>query len=524
MARYAYDRLTALDNSFLVLERPDAYMHVASTQTFHAGPLKRPDGGIDADAIKNLIAASLHHIPRYRQKLAWTPLYGNPVWIDDDRFNIDFHVRHTSLPRPGDERQLKRLSARVMQQHLDRRRPLWEMWIVEGLDDDRLALISKVHHCMIDGISGVDIMRVLMSPTVARRMEEVPPFVPRPAPSGLELAGREALRWAGLPLRAARGLGHLLGEARDLRRQIVTSSRSVATALGSSLSLPSSTPINGQIGPHRRFDWMTMDLAEIKRLRKSLGGSLNDVVLTIVTGAVRRLLERRQVRPSDIDFRIMAPVSVRSAAEEHALGNRVSAWIVDLPIHEADPVEQLRTIAGRTAELKQSKDAVAAEMLTQAAEWTPSTLLSLAGRNVNRLLPFNMVVTNVPGPQFPMYMLGAEMLECYPHVPLTDQLGLGIALMSYNGKLCWGFNGDYDLVPDLHNFVTDVEHAFDEIRALGSAAGPRLESSPGAEAPADAPERSSAATARPVKKRGNGKSARPSGKRSSGSTPRDRQT
>ena len=323
MARYAYDRLTALDNSFLVLERPNAYMHVASTMTFDAGPLKRADGGVDAEAIKALIASTLPDIPRYRQRLVWTPIYNNPVWVDDDRFSIDFHVRHTSLPRPGDARQLKRLSARVMEQHLDRRRPLWEMWVVEGLEGDRMALISKVHHCMIDGISGVDIMKALMSLSPETRVVRAPPYIPRPAPSGVELTAREALRWAGLPLRAVRGVGQLLGEARDLRRQIVTSSRAIATTLGGTLRLPSATPINGEIGPHRRFDWMTMELADIKEVRKQLGGSLNDVVLTIVTGAVRRLLIRRQVRPVGLDFRIMAPVSVRTEAEHGSFGLRI---------------------------------------------------------------------------------------------------------------------------------------------------------------------------------------------------------
>ncbi len=469
MARYAFDRLTALDNSFLALENHNAYMHVASTMTFDAGPLRHADGGIDAEALKQLIAGCLPMIPRYRQRLAWTPLYRNPVWIDDDRFSIDFHVRHTSLPRPGDARQLKRLSARIMEHHLDRRRPLWEMWLVEGLEDDRLAMISKVHHCMIDGVSGVDIMRVLMSPREDQRIVEAPLFVPRPAPSGVELMVREGFRWASAPARALRGVGHAIGEARDVRRQLLTAARGLATTLGGSLRPPSSTPINGEIGPHRRFDWITMNLSDIKAIRKLLGGSLNDVVLTIVTGAIRRLLIRRQVRPENIHFRIMAPVSVRAAAEHGALGNRVSAWIIELPIAEVDPRRQLAAITRRTHELKDAKDAVGAEMLTSAAEWTPTTLLSLAGRNVSRLLPFNMVVTNVPGPQFPMYMLGARMQECFPHVPLFESLGLGIALMSYDGKLCWGFNADYDLVPDLHPFVDDVEAAFDELVKIARA-------------------------------------------------------
>jgi len=476
MARYAYDRLTALDHSFLMLEQPNAYMHVASTITFDAAPLRTPDGGVDAGRIRRMMASKLHLIPRYRQKLAWIPFYNHPVWVDDDRFSIDFHVRHTALPRPGTDLQLKRLSSRIMEQHLDRRRPLWEMWVVEGLEGDRMALINKVHHCMIDGISGVDLLRVLMSSTPDTEIHDAPSYIPRPAPAGLELMTRETLRWAGLPLRAVRGVRHLLTEVQDLRHQLLTAGRVLAATIESPFHPPSSTPLNREIGPHRRFDWLTMDLSELKAIRRALGGSLNDVVLTIVTGAVRRFLTLRQVRPGEITFRVMAPVSVRSMEERGALGNRVSAWLVDLPLGEADPVDQLAAITARTKELKEQKGAVQAEILTQAAEWTPSTLLSLAGRNTSRLLPFNMVVTNVPGPQFPMYLLDAEMLESFPHVPLAGSLGLGIALMSYNGKLCWGINADYDVVPDLSAFLRAIEAAFQDLRARATQAPVRVSS------------------------------------------------
>ena len=475
MARYSYDRLTALDNSFLVLETPNAYMHVGSTIICDAGPFKTEDGGIDAEAIKRKIEALLHLIPRYRQKLAQAPVLSHPAWVDDDRFNLDYHIRHTSLPRPGTMEQLMRLTARVMQQHLDRSRPLWEMWIAEGLAEDRFAVISKVHHCMIDGVSGVDLMKVLMSPHPAHQTYDSPSFIPRTAPSRLELAANEVRRWASLPLRAASGIGALVSEARDLRQTAVTTARAVADTLGTSLRPASATPINGDIGPHRRVDWLPMELAEIKKIRGALGGSLNDVVLTVVTGAVRRFLERRQVDPERIHFRVMAPVSVRSESEHGKLGNRVSAWMVDLPIAEADPIHQLQAISRRTAELKESKNALGAEMLTQVAEWTPSTLLALGARNATRLLPFNMVVTNVPGPQFPMHLFGARMLECYPHVPLTENLGLGIALMSYDGKLFWGLNADYDLVPDLPAFTAALGASFAELLSLASRASAATE-------------------------------------------------
>ena len=464
MAHYAYERLTALDNSFLILEGPHAYMHVASTMVFEAGPLRRADGGIDADALKARIGASLHRIPRYRQKLAWIPFENHPVWVDDDCFNLDYHVRHTALPRPGSEEQLKRLSSRIMQQHLDRARPLWEIWVVEGLDKERFALVTKVHHCMVDGISGVDLMKVLMSPTPEAPVpEEAPRFVPRPTPSAVELIRHELERFVRLPFAALRDVRGFVREAEDARQEVLVRLRAAAETLGASLRSASPTPLNRPIGPHRRFGWMTMDIAEVKAVRRALGGSLNDVVLTIVTGAVRRYLERRGVKMRGLEFRVMAPVSVRATDEDGMLGNRVSAWVLPLPLDEEDPRDRLRRISERTSELKDSRSAVGAEILTQVAEWTPSNLLALGARNVTRLLPFNLVVTNVPGPQFPMYMAGAKMLEVFPHVPLAGNLGLGIALLSYDGRIHWGFNADYDVVPDLEDFVADTRDALAEL-------------------------------------------------------------
>jgi WS/DGAT/MGAT family acyltransferase len=292
--------------------------------------------------------------------------------------------------------------------------------------------------------------------------------VPRPAPSSFELLRDEMLRYAQLPLRAVGDLGRLLTQASDARREVLVRARALAQTLGATLRPASSTPLNSTVGPHRRFDWMTMELDTIKQVRRELGGSLNDVVLTIVTGAVRRFMQYRRVDPAGLDFRIMAPVSVRDPNEQGRLGNRVSAWIVPLPLDLSQPASQLRAISARTEELKNSKSAVAAEALTQAAEWTPATLLSLGARNATRLLPFNMVVTNVPGPQLPLYMLGARMREIFPLVPLMDHLGLGIALFSYDGQLCWGFNADYELVPDLDHFVRCVAESFEDVqRAAG---------------------------------------------------------
>jgi WS/DGAT/MGAT family acyltransferase len=475
LPRYNYDRLTALDHSFLFMERPNAPMHVGSVAIHERGALESHEGGVDIDLLRRGIAGVLHRIPRYRQRLDWVPVEGTPVWVDDEGFNLDYHVRHTSLPKPGDADQLRLLTARVMAQRLDRSRPLWEMWVVEGLEDDRFAVLSKVHHCMIDGVSGVDLMNVLMSPSPDSEIFEPSPFVPRPAPSRGELLRDEVLRRALLPLRAVRDVREFLREAQNTRRELGVRTRALRETIGGMMRQPTPTPLNDRVSPHRRFDWFTLEVEAVKAVRRALGGSLNDVVLATVAGGVRRFLERRRVPVDGLDFRVMAPVSVRSENERGRLGNRVSAWIVPLPLAEPDPALRLRTIAARTAELKHDRQAVAAEVLTQAADWTPATLLALGARNATRQLPFNLVVTNVPGPQIPLYLFGSRMLESYPVVPLLDGLGLGIALFSYDGKLCWGFNADWDLLPDLDDFVNDVAESFAELRevALGASAKPK---------------------------------------------------
>jgi len=472
MPRYSYDRLTALDHSFLFLERPHAPLHVGTVALHEVGALQSREGGVDIDLVRRGIAGVLHRIPRYRQRLAWIPVEGTPVWVDDEGFNLDYHVRHTSLPRPGDAAQLRQLAARVMAQRLDRSRPLWEMWVVEGLEDNHFALISKVHHCMIDGVSGVDLMNVLMSQSPDAEIFEPAPFVPRPAPTSFELLRDELIRRAKLPFEALRDTRKLLREAEDARRELSVRVRALRELLGGALQRIAPTPLNERVSPHRRLDWLVLELDELKAVRRALGGSLNDVVLTIVTGAVRRFLDQRHFPIEGIDFRVMAPVSVRASNERGRLGNRVSAWIVPLPLAEPDPALRLKTLAAFTEELKRTRQAVAAEVLTQAADWTPATLLSLAARNATRQLPFHLVVTNVPGPQLPLYLLGSRMLETYPVVPLLDGLGLGIALFSYDGKLCWGFDADWDLVPDLEQFVGFVRESFDELRDIARRARP----------------------------------------------------
>ncbi|MDX2170882.1 MAG: wax ester/triacylglycerol synthase family O-acyltransferase, partial [Deltaproteobacteria bacterium] len=466
MTRYAYDHLTFLDNSFLIMEGPNSPMHIAGTATFEAGNLlKKDDGGLDIDRIRDYVASRLHLIPRYRQRLATLPLQGRPIWVDDAHFNIHYHVRHTALPRPGDERQLKRLAARIMAQHLDRSKPLWEIWFVEGLGGgDRFAMISKIHHCMVDGVSSVDLLNVLLQLAPSDEVQEAPDWIPRPAPTAIDLAGEAVERVTTWPRAIGGTVQQALRDAQDPRSDLRARLRAFRDMFGTSMRTVSTTPLNRPIGPHRRFDWHKIPLSEVKAVKNALGGTLNDVVLATVSGAIRRFLERHRVNVDTLDFRVMAPVSVRHTDERGTLGNRVSAWMVPLPLADRDPRDALARLRETTGQLKESKGAMGAEVLSEVGEWTPSTLLSLASRMLTRALPFNLVVTNVPGPQLPLYLMSARMLDNYGLIPLTDYLCLGIVLFSYDGQLCWGFTCEWDLLPDLHDFVLDIRAAFDELK------------------------------------------------------------
>jgi len=468
MPDYAFDRLSVVDNSFLAIEDPNSHQHVGAVTLFEAGPLRAPDGGIDIDRVREYVAARLHLIPRYRQRLVRVPLGTRLVWVDDDHFNIHYHVRHTSLPRPGDERQLKRLAARIVSQGLDRAKPLWEIWIVEGLADGRFALVAKTHHCMIDGISGVDLMAVLMSPSPDEAIPAAPTWLPRPAPSRFALLRDEWLRRFGEPLAALRETPCALTSPLTMASHTLENVRALMETLGSTLWPASPTPFNRPIGPHRRFDWTSMELAAVKAVKDRLGGTVNDVVLATVAGALRRFFERRRINPDMLEIRANVPVSLRTAEERGTLGNRIALWMTDLPVGERDPLRRLQAVRATTTRLKESKQAMGAEVLAAVSEWTSSTLLALAVQLATRSRPFNLVVTNVPGPQIPLYLLGAPLQECYPMVNLLLNQGLGVALFSYAGRLCWGCISDWDLVPDLHDFIGDIEASFAELEGIAA--------------------------------------------------------
>ncbi len=469
MTDFHYEPLSYLDASFLALETRSSHMHVAGVALFDAAPLKGEDGGIDIARIRAHVESKLRYIPRYRQRLEWVPYDRRPVWVDDEHFTLEYHLRHSSLPRPGSEEQLKQLAGRIVSTPLDRNKPLWELWVVEGIDDDRFAIIAKIHHCMIDGVSGVDLTTILLNVVPTSDIEEPDKWEPRPAPTPTQLAVAETAR-------ATRKLIDRLSNFSETVRDGVTLSDRTRDKRAAALSSLRSgwltpadrTPLNPDIGPNRRFDWTDTPLDDIKEVKNRLGGSVNDVVLSVVAGAVRSfLIDERGYDVTDAEFRVMNPVSTRSADQRGLLGNQVAMWLLDLPIQEPDPLVRYDMVKAATLNLKKTNQALGAATLVELSSGTPITLLSLANRVVGpRIRPFNMTVTNIPGPQFPMYLLESEMIANYPMVPLWRQHGLGIALFSYNGRLLWGIQADYDALPDSDRFLASIQGALQELRVL----------------------------------------------------------
>jgi len=469
--RYS-ERLSALDATFLQLESPNAHMHVGAVALFEATPLRAADGTIDTDRIHRMVQVGLHRVPRYQQRLDTVPLFGSPVWIDDDRFNLHYHVRHVGLPPPGNERQLKRLAGRIMSQQLDRGKPLWELWVVEGIEGNQVALITKAHHCMIDGVGSVELTGALMTAQaeMEAQIDDPPRWIPRPAPTPADLFAAELWRRALEPV-------ELLGAGRRALRQPLETLKgagqtaaAIWEAVATGLQPSSPTPLNSDIGPHRRFDWLEMDLAAIKEIRAALGGTLNDVVLSIVSGALSRFLKARGMRSDRLDFRAMIPVNVRTASQRDDMGNQVAMIVTRLPLEERDPARRLRRTTELMHQVKDSRQRQGVQTIEELSDRTFTTLFSMFARLAAASRPYNVVVTNVPGPQFATYFLGARMRAAYPLVPLFENQALGVALFSYDGKLFWGLNADWDAIPDLHDIVGGLQKEYDLLRSAAAAA------------------------------------------------------
>jgi diacylglycerol O-acyltransferase / wax synthase len=461
MADGHFERLSAMDLSFLAMEDGRAHMHIGSVSLYDALPLRTEGGGIDFDRVVSFTEAQLHKFPRLRQRLEWVPGFAQPGWVDDEHFNLAFHVRRTALPQPGDVRQLKRLAGRVLSQELDRAKPLWEYWFVEGVAGDRFAVIAKLHHCLADGLSGVAVGNLLVG---SDPDYEPPPrrdWVPRPPPSGPRLVAGELRHRIAAPL----GLLRTRRPEGGPQEPLAATRRGLLGLLGNAVRSGSPTPLNVQVGTHRRFDWTTIPFDDVHRIAGRAGGTVNDVALAIATGALRDFLRQRSAVAEDLDFRAVVPVNVRSGTERSSMGNRVSELIVHLPLAEAEPWKRLLAVIDATQELKASGQAGAGDLMGQAVDLLPAQLVGPLFRMASRSSVANMILTNVPGPRVPVYLLGARQLQTYPVVPLLANQAVGIALMSYDDHLCWGFNADWDAVPDLHDLVQHVEASFAELCA-----------------------------------------------------------
>jgi diacylglycerol O-acyltransferase len=480
------DRLTGLDTAFLHLEdHSTAHMHVASVMIF-AGHAPTPQELVEH------VQSRLHLVPRYRQRLAYVPLeQGRPVWTDDPHFNPHYHIRHTALPRPGDDAALRTLAGRLFSQRLDRSKPLWEIWLVERMAGQRFALIAKTHHALVDGISGVDITTVLFDTAPVPTGESRPPepWNPRPLPGSAKLLGEALLERTTTPGEMARGVRRIARAPLRALGQLRESLASVGATTIAGINAPAPpSPLNVDIGPHRRYTWVDGDLALFKAIKDSLGGTLNDVVLAAVSLALGAWLRAHDHETGGLVLKAMVPVSVHrergrgarpsgSASSAPALGNHVAAMWAPLPVGIEDPEECYERIRVAMEDLKRSGQAVGAEVLTNLAGFAPPTILSQAARLQARQRYFNLVVTNVPGPQFPLYLLGRRLLSLYPVVPLARRQALGIAVMSYDGHLGFGLLADYDALPDLDAIALELERA---IGRLARAAGVRVPAKRGA--------------------------------------------
>ena len=481
----AYERLTAQDSMFLHIEAPHQPQHVGSVGYLEGGPFLDADGRFRLDDVRALIAERLHLVPRYRQRIMTVPLdQGRPVWVDDERFDIAYHVRLTALPAPGTEEQLLSLFARIQSHVLDRRRPLWELWFVEGLDrgpdesgDPRIALIQKTHHCIVDGISAVDIATVLYDLAPEPTRLDPPVWRPEPPPSGPQLLLESVIERAVEPAEMVRSVRSALRVPRQAAQRL----RDVAQAVAATTSTAPKMPWNVPVSPHRRWLPVRVPLAHAKAIKNAasaddrLGGrvSLNDVVLATVTTGLRTFLEHRSEPLDDLTLRAMVPVTMRPKEDRDAAaadggaatGNRVSMMNASLPVGEKDPVVRLRAIVDVMRELKESGAAVGADLLMQMTNYAPPTVLAMASRLAVRSRAFNLTITNVPGPPFDLYCMGGRVLEAFPYVQILDGQALTVAVMSYGGQLNFGLTADRDVLPDLGVLADGISAGFAELEA-----------------------------------------------------------
>jgi diacylglycerol O-acyltransferase / wax synthase len=448
------ERLSTLDSSFLHLEEPGTPMHVGGVLV-----LETPTGGVEA--LAGLIGGRLSLVPRYRQRVAEVPGHlANPVWVDDPDFDIDYHVRRSGLPRPGTESQLLDLVSRLMARPLDRHRPLWESYLVEGVEGGRVAVVTKTHPALVDGLSAIDIGQVLLDVAPDAPAPEPVAWSPQRAPTGAELVLEALDEYVRRPSSLVE---KVRGAAGDLRTTAARVGGLLRTARSAILAAPQS-PLNAAVGGRRRVAVARAELAEVKEVRKLYGGTVNDVLLAVVTGALREwLLARGEPVTGGRSVRALVPVSLHD--DEGPEGNRVSSYLVDLPVGEPNPRVRLTRLSYAMRGVAAHGQSVGADSLIALTGFAPPTLHALgarAARGLSRRL-FNLVVTNVPGPQVPLYAAGGRMLEVFPVVPLARGQGLSIGMTSHNGQVFFGLNADPDIVGDVHVLADLIEQEVGEL-------------------------------------------------------------
>ncbi len=459
------DRLTAIDASFLTNEGSASHMHVGGILIFEGPPPRYVD-------LVEHVRSRLHLVPRFRQKLVVPPLEaGRPLWADDVNFNLTYHIRHTALPHPGGEAQLKRLVGRVFSQQLDRSKPLWELWLAQGLERDRFAILTKTHHAMVDGVSGVDIGTVLFDfEPVPEPAAVTDDWVPQPEPGTTELVARGLTDAAALPVKLAERAAGALRHPEHAAQRAVEALEGLSEIVSAFANPAPDVPLNQPIGPHRRYVWARSELATFKRIKDALGGTVNDVVLAVVTGSIRSWLHSRSIRTEGLELRALVPVSIRAEDERGELGNRITLMRGPLPVYIEDPVRRLRAISEAMDGLKRSKQALGAEVISRFNDFAPPTLLAQAARINFSTRLFNLIVTNVPGPQIPLYVLGREMEEVFPIAFLPQNHALAVAIMSYNGKVGFGLLADYDSMEDIELLGSGLGDALAELETAASGA------------------------------------------------------
>jgi diacylglycerol O-acyltransferase / wax synthase len=468
-----YDRLTSLDASFLHMERLEYPMHVGALSVLEGAQFFDSNGHFRIGEVRDLVLSRLPLLPRFRRRLMTVPYdMGRPIWIDDDHFDITYHVRHTALPKPGSWEQLVALTTRVQENLLDRERPLWELWFVEGLEGGHVALIQKTHHSLVDGVSGVDVATLLLDATPEYVRPEPHEWSPAPAPSPSQLLLDSLRERATEPAELIRSVRSMMRGPRRAIERAGELGKSMGTMVTRE-SIAPRTSINGRTGRHRLLSVVRIPLADVKTIRKALGGTINDVMLAGVGGGLNQLLSARGDDVDDLRLRVLCPVSVRADDQRGALGNKISAIFVSLPVGPADPVDRLSEISEQTADLKEKRQALSADLLLNMSDYIAPTLMSLAARAVHRQPFVNLIVTNVPGPQVPLYMMGARLIEAFPIVPLTQNLTIVVGILSYDGTLHFGLWADRDIAGDLEVLAGGIEDAFAEMTKIATEEGNR---------------------------------------------------